>query len=124
MPKKVLVCDDDLYILESVSYVTREEGYEVLTAESGEQGLALARAERPSLVFLDVMLPGKNGFEVCHELKSDPATRNIYVILLTAMGQERDVEEGYQSGADEYMTKPFSPRQLRKRMHELLDSNP
>ncbi|MBI3697796.1 MAG: response regulator [Acidobacteria bacterium] len=119
--KKVLVCDDELYILESVTYVVRQEGYTVLSASDGEEALRLARAELPALMLLDIMMPKRNGFEVCGELKSDPLTQGIYVILLTAMGQERDMDEGYQSGADEYMTKHFSPRSLRKRLHELLD---
>jgi len=68
------------------------------------------------------MMPGKDGFEVCRELKSDPETHGVYVILLTAMGQESDMEEGRRSGADEYMTKPYAPRMLRRRLHELLDS--
>jgi len=122
MPKKVLVCDDELHILESVSYVIREEGYSVITAEDGETGLQLARQELPNLVLLDIMMPGKDGFEVCRELKSDPETHGVYVILLTAMGQESDMEEGRRSGADEYMTKPYAPRMLRRRLHELLDS--
>jgi len=121
MPKKVLVCDDELHILESVSYVVREEGYTVLTAEEGDTCLQLAQEHLPDLLLLDVVLPRKTGFEVCRELKSNPVTKGIYVILLTAMGQERDMEQGMQSGADEYMTKPYSPRSLRKRLHELLD---
>ena len=119
--KKVLVCDDELYILESVTYVARQEGYTVLSASDGEEALRLARTELPALMLLDIIMPKRNGFEVCGALKSDPSTKGIYVILLTAMGQERDMNEGYQSGADEYMTKPFSPRSLRKRLHELLD---
>jgi two-component system, OmpR family, alkaline phosphatase synthesis response regulator PhoP len=122
--KKVLVCDDEPYILECVSYVVRQEGYDVLTAEDGNQGLSLFRAERPDLVLLDVMMPGKTGLEVCREIKSDELACGAYVILLTAMGQERDIEDGYQSGADDYMTKPFSPRFLRKRLHQLLDGQP
>jgi DNA-binding response OmpR family regulator len=122
--KKVLVCDDELYILESVSFVVRQEGYDVLTAEDGNQGLLLFREERPDLVLLDVMMPGRTGYEVCREIKSDKRSSGTYVILLTAMGQERDVEDGYRSGADEYITKPFSPRFLRKRLHELLDGKP
>jgi DNA-binding response OmpR family regulator len=122
--KKVLVCDDELYILESVSFVVRQEGYDVLTAEDGNQGLLLFREEHPDLVLLDVMMPGRTGYEVCREIKSDKRSSGTYVILLTAMGQERDVEDGYRSGADEYITKPFSPRFLRKRLHELLDGKP
>ena len=124
MTKRVLVCDDELYILETVSYVVKEEGYEVLTAEDGEEALRLAKSERPDLILLDVMMPKKDGFEVCQELKSDPATRGTYIMLLTAMGQERDMEQGYQCGADEYLTKPFSPRGLRRKLHELLDTHP
>ena len=121
MPKTVLVCDDEQYILEALSYVIRNEGYEVLTAEDGEEGLRLARERKPALLFLDVMMPVKNGFELCRELKSDPAMSDTYVIFLTAMGQERDVEQGRRSGGNEYITKPFDPRALRRRLHELLD---
>jgi DNA-binding response OmpR family regulator len=121
--KKVLICDDEPYILESVSFIVREEGYRVLTANDGEEGLNILRSEKPDLVLLDVMMPGKTGFDVCREVKADDTTRKTYVILLTAMGQDRDMEDGFQSGADEYMTKPFSPRSLRKRLHELLDES-
>ena len=124
MPKKVLVCDDDLYILQAVGRVVREEGYDVITAEDGETALQLARAELPDLVLLDIMMPKMNGLEVCRALKSDPATARIHIILLTAMGQERDMQEGIQCGADEYMTKPFSSRKLRKKLHDLLDAIP
>lgn len=121
MPKTVLVCDDERHILESVTYVVRQEGYQVLTAEDGVQALHLAQTELPHLLLLDVILPQKNGFEVCRELKSDPATSRICIILLTCLGQERDMEQAYQSGADDFLTKPFSPRQLRQRLHQLLD---
>jgi DNA-binding response OmpR family regulator len=121
--KKVLICDDEPYILESVSFIVREEGYEVLTANDGQEGLNLLRSEKPDLVLLDVMMPGKTGFDVCREVKADETMRKTYVILLTAMGQDRDMEDGFQSGADEYMTKPFSPRSLRRRLHELLDES-
>ena len=121
MSKTVLVCDDQPYILESISYVVREEGYHVLTAEDGEDALRMARAELPDAIILDVSMPKKDGNAVCRELKSDPSTRGLYIIVLTAKGQERDMQESYQCGADEYMTKPFSPRSLRKKLHELLD---
>jgi two-component system, OmpR family, alkaline phosphatase synthesis response regulator PhoP len=121
MLKKILVCDDDPNILQVIGRVVREEGYDLITAEDGEQGLQLARAELPDVMFLDVMMPKMAGFEVCRELKSDPATAGIHIIFLTAMGQKRDLHEGSQSGANDYMTKPFSPRKLRIRLHELLD---
>jgi DNA-binding response OmpR family regulator len=122
MPKKVMVCDDDPYVIETVSLVARQEGFEVVSAEDGREGLRLAREESPDLLLLDVMMGGTDGLVVCRELKSDPVTRHIYVILLTAMGQSSDFEKGYRAGADEYMTKPYAPRTLRKRLHELLDS--
>jgi two-component system, OmpR family, alkaline phosphatase synthesis response regulator PhoP len=121
MPKKVLVCDDEPYILESVGHVVREEGYGVLTTDNGEEALRLARVELPAMIILDISMPKKDGNAVCRELKSSAATRGIYVIVLTARGQECDMRESYNCGADEYMTKPFSPRSLRKRIHELLD---
>ena len=121
MPKKVLICDDEPYIRESVSYVAREEGFEVLTAEDGQEALETARRERPDLVFLDLMMPRKNGFQVCEALREDDATRGIYVIILTARGQEVDRERGVKVGANEYLTKPFSPRKLRQKMHDILD---
>jgi two-component system alkaline phosphatase synthesis response regulator PhoP len=124
MPKKVIVCDDDLYVIEAVSHVAREEGFEVVATENGTEALRLVREHRPDLLLLDVMMGETDGLAVCRDLKSDPGTRQIYVILLTAMGQASDVENGYRAGADEYMTKPFSPRSLRRRLHELLDPHP
>ncbi len=120
MPKKVLICDDEPYILESVSYVAREGGYEVFTAEDGEQAVALAKQERPDLIFLDLMMPRLNGFQVCQALRADENTRSTYIIILTARGQEIDRVQGEQAGANEYLTKPFSPRKLRQKMQELL----
>ncbi|HET8547828.1 MAG TPA: response regulator [Bryobacteraceae bacterium] len=122
--KRVLICDDEPAICESVSFIVDQEGYEAVTAEDGDEGLRLIRTSAPDLVLLDVMMPGMTGFELCREIKSHEATRDIYVILLTAAGQERDRTDGYASGADEYMTKPFSPRMLRQRLHELLDGSP
>ena len=120
MAKKVLICDDEPYIRESVSYVARSEGYEVLTADDGEAGLQVAREEHPDLVFLDLMMPRMNGFEVCQALKQDPATSRIHIVILTARGQELDRIKGKEVGADEYLTKPFSPRKLRQRLQEVL----
>ena len=120
MSSKVLVCDDEPYILESVAYIIEREGFEVITAEDGEEGLNLARKEKPALIFLDVMMPKMTGYEVCAELKKDPETKNIHVIMLTARGQDTDEEMARDVGANEYMTKPFSPRNLKKRIREIL----
>ena len=118
--KKVLICDDEPHILESVAYVARKEGYMVLTAQDGETALRLAREERPGLVLLDLNMPVKSGYQVCEEIKNDPQTRETYVIMLTAKGQESDRAKGVAAGADEYITKPFSPRKLRLRITEIL----
>jgi DNA-binding response OmpR family regulator len=122
--KRVLICDDEPYILESVGYVVRSAGYECLTAEDGASALRLAIKKKPDLIILDIMLPQMTGFEVCRELKSRSDTREIHVMILSARGQEIDTAHGMQSGANEYITKPFSPRKLRKRMEEILGRNP
>jgi DNA-binding response OmpR family regulator len=122
VPKKVLVCDDEPYILESVGYVAREEGYCVLMADNSDDALRLARSESPDVMILDISMPKTDGNVVCKELKAAEKTRGIYIIVLTAKGQESDMLESYRCGADEFMTKPFSPRGLRKRLHEVLDS--
>ena len=120
MPKKVLICDDEPYILESVSYVAREGGYEVFTAEDGEEAVTLAKQELPDLIFLDLMMPRRNGFQVCQALRAHESTRETYIIILTARGQEIDRVQGEEAGANEYLTKPFSPRKLRQKMQEIL----
>ena len=120
MSKRVLICDDEPYIVESVSYVVRKAGFDVVTAEDGEQALEAAHREKPDLVFLDIMMPGISGDEVCRRLKADPKTRDTHVVILTARGQEEDERRAMEMGADEFMTKPFSPRKLRARLLELL----
>ena len=120
MSKRVLICDDEPYIVESVSYVVRKAGFDVVTAEDGEQALEAAHREKPDLVFLDIMMPGISGDEVCRRLKADPSTRTTHVVILTARGQEEDERRAMEMGADEFMTKPFSPRKLRARLLELL----
>ncbi len=121
MSKKIVICDDEPFILESVKHVVTREGYEAITAEDGLKGIELVQKEIPDLVILDVMMPGKTGYEVCKIIKDDSKTKDIFVIILTARGQELDEKLGLDAGADEYMTKPFSPRKLRQRLHEILD---
>jgi DNA-binding response OmpR family regulator len=120
MGKKVLICDDEPYILESLSYLVRREGFEVFTAEDGEDCFNKAREVLPDLIFLDVMMPKKSGFEVCRQLKKDDRTKGIYVIILTARGEESDEKRGKEAQADEYITKPFSPKRLGAKIHEIL----
>ena len=124
MPKRVLVCDDEPYVVESVSYVVRKAGFDVLTAEDGDAALVVARREKPDLVFLDMMMPGLAGDEVCRQLKSDPVTKGAYVVILTARGQEEDERRAMEMGANEFMTKPFSPRKLRDKLLHILGGAP
>jgi DNA-binding response OmpR family regulator len=119
-PKKVLICDDEPYIVESVSYVVRKAGYQVVVAEDGEEALEAGLREKPALVFLDIMMPRMTGYEVCRRLKEDPETRDTYIIMLTARGQEEDERKALEMGADEFMTKPFSPRKMRAKLIEIL----
>jgi len=120
MNKRVLVCDDEPYVVESVSYVVRKAGFEVLTAEDGDTALETAKREHPDLMFLDIMMPGISGDEVCRRLKAEPGTRDIHIVILTARGQEEDERRALQMGADEFMTKPFSPRKMRDKLMRLL----
>jgi DNA-binding response OmpR family regulator len=115
----ILLVDDEPYILRSLSYLLTREGFAVETASNGEEGLARLRQLRPPLVFLDIMMPRMNGYEVCEQIKQDPALANTYVIMLSAKGQQIDRERGLLGGADEYMTKPFSPREIAQRVREL-----
>jgi len=121
--RKVLIVDDELHILESVSYVVRSIGMDPLTAEDGEEAVRLAQTQRPDLIILDVMLPKLSGLQVCESIRAHPDTRQIPILMLSARGQESDEVQGMQAGADEYMTKPFSPRRLRARIEELVLKN-
>jgi two-component system alkaline phosphatase synthesis response regulator PhoP len=118
--KKILVVDDEPHVIKSLTFVLTKEGYDVSSAENGEDAMAKIRQSKPSLVFLDVMMPKKNGYEVCREVKKDSGLRDIRVIMLTAKGQEADREQGLNVGADEFMTKPFSPMGIVDKVKELL----
>jgi len=107
--KRILIVDDEPHILRSLGFVLRKAGYEILEARSGQQALQIIRDERPDLVFLDIMIPETDGYEVCRRVKSSPELASTYVVMLTAKGQEDDRQKGVDAGADEYMTKPFSP---------------
>jgi two-component system phosphate regulon response regulator PhoB len=120
--EKILVIDDEEDILELVRFNLERENYNVLTAISGEEGFALARSKMPDLVILDLMLPGINGLEVFRRLKDTNETNHIKVIMLTAKGEEADIVIGLEMGADDYITKPFSPRVLLARIKAALRS--
>jgi DNA-binding response OmpR family regulator len=116
----ILAADDDADILALVAFRLERSGYTVLQARDGEEALSLARSASPDLAVLDVMMPKLDGFELTRRLRADEATSGIPIILLTAKAQDGDVERGFDVGADDYIRKPFSPQELRARVHAIL----
>jgi two-component system, OmpR family, alkaline phosphatase synthesis response regulator PhoP len=116
----ILAVDDEEDILEVIRYNLEREGYKVTCAESGEKALALIRSQIPDLVVLDLMLPGLDGLDVCRHVKATPETAHVPVIMLTARSEEVDLVTGLELGADDYITKPFSPRVLSARVKAVL----
>jgi DNA-binding response OmpR family regulator len=117
----ILVADDDEDILLLVTTRLRRDGFNVVSASDGDQALALAREHRPALAVLDIGMPGLDGLEVLAAIRADETLRGMLVLLLTAKAQESDVRRGYDSGADAYVKKPFSPADLSARVRGLLD---
>lgn len=122
--KKIIVVEDEADILEVIEYNLRREGYQVASSGDGVDGLALIRSEAPHLVLLDLMLPRMDGIEVCRKLKADPLTSIIPIIMVTAKGEESDIVLGLGMGADDYVIKPFSPRELLARVRAVLRRGP
>ncbi|MCK6408770.1 MAG: response regulator [Thauera sp.] len=120
MNKKVLIADDEQNIVISLEFLMKREGYQVQVANDGEEAVRRIRAEPPDLVLLDVMMPKKSGFEVCQEIRSDPAMAGVRILMLTAKGRDTEVAKGLALGADAYMTKPFSTRELVDKVRDLL----
>lgn len=118
----ILVVDDEPFICRSLTFVLRKDNYRVLEARNGEEALAAIREHRPDLVFLDVMMPKMNGFQVTEVVRADRSLDNVKIILLTAKGQECDREVGKMAGANDYLTKPFSPSRILDRAREILGS--
>jgi DNA-binding response OmpR family regulator len=119
---KVLVVDDEIYIVHILDFSLGMEGYEVVTALDGEAALEKLKSEQPDLIVLDIMMPKLDGYEVCKAIKGNPDTAHIPVILLSAKGRNVDQKMGFDVGADDYITKPFRPSTLRKKFNEILDS--
>ena len=117
--RRILVVDDEPSIVRPLMFVLKKNGYDVLTAPNGDEGLRMAKQEKPDLIFLDVMMPKKNGYEVCREIKSDPELQHIYVIILTARGVELDEEAKKKVNANEYMSKPFSPIKVVEKVNAI-----
>jgi DNA-binding response OmpR family regulator len=118
--RTILVVDDEPFICRSLTFVLRKDNYKVFEARNGEEALAAIKEHKPDLVFLDVMMPKINGFEVTERVRSDPELAGVKIILLTAKGQESDREVGKTAGANDYMTKPFSPTKILERAREIL----
>lgn len=120
MAKKILVIEDDPAISRLVDYTLRHEGYEVVTATNGLEGIRKAHHETPDLVILDVMLPGMDGFEICHQLRSEPDTAQLPILMFSAKAQEVDKKTGLKVGADDYLSKPTAPAEIVSRVAKLL----
>ncbi|HHW75652.1 MAG TPA: response regulator [Xanthomonadaceae bacterium] len=120
MANKILVVDDEPNIVLSLEFLMKQAGFQVRTASDGEAALAAIATETPDLVLLDVMMPRKNGYEVCQAIRANPDWKGVRIIMLTAKGREVEREKGLALGADDYITKPFSTQEVVERVRELL----
>jgi DNA-binding response OmpR family regulator len=123
MNRKILIVDDEAHLrmlIEQTLEDLQDKGVELLTAGNGEEALETIKAEKPNLVFLDVMMPKMSGFDVCHAVKNELGMKEVHIVLLTAKGQEFDKQKGQEAGADLYMTKPFDPDALLAKAKEAL----
>jgi DNA-binding response OmpR family regulator len=119
--KHVLIADDEANIVISLEFLMKREGHRVSVARDGDAALAAIREQRPDLVLLDVMMPGKTGFEVCQAVRADEALAGVKILMLSAKGRDTDLAKGNALGADAYMTKPFSTRELADKVREMLE---
>ena len=120
LEKTVLIVDDERNIMVSLKHLMSKAGYNVLQASDGEQALEVVRASSPDLLILDVMIPKRDGYDVCQTIRSDPALKHVRIIMVTAKGQEVEIEKGLALGADAYLTKPFSTKALVAKVRSLL----
>jgi DNA-binding response OmpR family regulator len=124
MSQKILIADDEPNILISLEFLMKREGYDVVVARDGQEAIDAIERERPALVLLDVMMPIKTGFDVCHEVRASDKLRETLILMLTAKGRDTDVAKGLALGANAYMTKPFSTRELVQKVREMLGQTP
>ena len=120
MSKRILIADDEPNIVVSLEFLMKREGFEVQVAVDGEAALQAIAAQQPDLILLDIMLPKKDGFEVCQQIRANPQWQSLKVVMLTAKGRDTEVSKGLALGADAYMTKPFSTRDLVAQVRQLL----
>lgn len=123
MSKKILLVDDEPSILLSLEFLMEQEGYDVHTATDGDEALQSVREKLPDLILLDIMMPKRDGFEVCQIIRANPEWKETKIILLTAKGREVDQEKGLALGADDYITKPFATQELIKKVNMILESS-
>ncbi|MCP8315187.1 MAG: response regulator [archaeon] len=119
---KILVVDDEQDILELARVILENKGYEVITAKDGNEALEKVSASKPDLIILDIIMPRKNGLEVCKILKSNPKTKSICILMFTVLGRDSDREQGLKAGADDYLVKPFSAEELIETIKKYLAS--
>lgn len=124
MAHRILIADDEPNIVLALEYLMKNEGYEVQTVTDGEDALRAIEKSRPDLILLDIMMPNLDGYEVCQRIRSDPSMKDIVIIMLTAKGREVEREKGLALGADFYISKPFSTREVVKKVREILPGNP
>jgi DNA-binding response OmpR family regulator len=123
MAKTILIVDDEEYIVTSLEYVMKSAGFDVVVAYDGDEAIDKVTATVPDLLITDIMMPKLNGFDLCEKIRANPLWTSIRIIILTAKGRDSEREKGLSLGADDYMTKPFSTRELLKRVKELLGEN-
>lgn len=121
MAKSILVVEDEPNIVLSLQFLMKKAGFDVRIARDGEEALAEVAQRAPDLILLDVMIPKRDGYDVCQTIRADPGLRNVYIIMLTAKGREVDREKGLALGANDYVTKPFSTRDLTEKVKQILD---
>ena len=120
MPKTIVIADDEPHVLRSLEFILKKQGYNVITANNGEMALEKIKEHDPDLVFLDIQMPKMDGNTALRHLRDDPKFQSLYVVMITAKGQEADRLNSLENGANEYVTKPYSPRKLIGRVKELL----
>ena len=120
MPKTIVIADDEPHVLRSLEFILKKQGYSVVTAVNGEEALERVKESNPDLVFLDIQMPKMDGNSVLRHLRDDPKYKDLYIVMITAKGQEADRLHSLESGANEYVTKPYSPRKLIGRVKEIL----
>ncbi len=123
MVKSILVVEDEPNIVLSLQFLMKKAGFEVRVARDGDEALAAVEVQTPDLILLDVMIPKRDGYDVCQTIRANPAWQDVYIIMLTAKGREVDREKGLALGANDYVTKPFSTRDLTEKVKHILDNS-